>query len=98
MNRAQKRALAKINRSDIKAAEERIMKHQEKVLNDERVETIFCLFALALHQLYGFGAIRTNRVLLAVDANMKAWREGRIGYKDLRAKVNDEIGLDIYIS
>lgn len=97
MNRAQRRALSKINKSAVDAAEERIMKHQEKVLNDERVEAMFCIFALVLHRDFKFGPKRVYRALQGVDREMDAWVKGYTDFKALKQQVANEIGIAIEI-
>lgn len=95
MNRAQRRALSKINKSDITAAEERIIRHQEKILNDGRAEAMFLVSILALHNEFGFGQKRCYRFMQTVDEMMGLWKDGTMDLNKARRLVENKLGIRI---
>lgn len=95
MNRKERRELAKTNIEEIKRAEQRIKRRQEQVMNDGRAEAMFLLHALAIHEIYGFGAKRCLRVMERVDSEMSKWLTGESDIPALRKRVEEEIGIKI---
>lgn len=93
MNRAQKRALSKINKRDINDAVKRLEARQNKLLIEDRVEAMFACTALALHKLHKFGAKRCLKVLNEIDGEMLLWVRGEVTLEDLKERAAQEIGI-----
>lgn len=93
MNRAQRRALGKINKRDIDNAVKHLENRQNKLLIEDRVEAMFVCTALALRKLHKFGAKRCLKVLNEIDGEMLLWVRGEVTLEDLKKRASDEIGL-----
>ena len=94
MNRQQRRALSKTNLSEIRAAENRIKKDQERVLNDGRAEAMFLISILVLHRDFKFGQQRCFSFMQKLDEFMEEWRNG-LDLESLRRQVEEELGIKV---
>lgn len=93
MNRAQRRALGKVNKRDIDDAVRHLENRQNKLLIEDRAEAMFVCTALALRKLHKFGARRCKKVLDEIDREMLPWINGEVTLEDLKERAAEEIGL-----
>lgn len=72
---------------------------EAQIAEDARNMTVamYFLFGLALHKVYGFGAIRLMRVFEMVDKEVGSWRRGEVTATQLQKRLYDETGVDLQL-
>lgn len=98
MNRADRRAYDRALRKAAKEIQDSLEQKTEKTLNDNRVECMYCAFALALRAECGFGAKKIYKILSRIDDEMDGFIKGTEDLQSMRQRVKDEIGLLIELS
>lgn len=76
MNRADRRAYDKALRKAKAEIKDALERKTEKTLNDNRVECMYCAFALALRAECGFGAKKIYKILSRIDDEMAGFING----------------------
>ena len=56
--------------------------------------TMYFLFGIQLHRIYGFGAKRLSVLFQAVDDAMAGFTEGKISEEDMARVLYEETGID----
>lgn len=59
--------------------------------------SMYYLFGICLHEIYGFGGQRCLRLFEAVDKELGSWRAGETHVEDLRKQLYDAVGIDIVL-
>lgn len=95
MNRADRRAYDKALRKAAAEIKDALERKTEKTLNDNRVECMYCAFALALRSECGFDAMKIYKILSKIDDEMIGFIKGTEDLQSLRQRVDDEIGISI---
>lgn len=95
MNRAERRRMERLRNRGIKDIKQELMKAQDKTLNDGRAEAMLLLFALTLHEEFGFGQQRCLRALKRIDDEMAHWTDGTENFETLRKKVLEKTGIEV---
>lgn len=95
MNRAERRRMERLRNKEIKNIKQGLIKAQDKTLNDGRAEAMLLLFALTLHEEFGFGQQRCLKALQRIDNEMALWVNGTESLETLRKKVFEEIGIEV---
>ena len=98
MNRADRRAYERVLRKAKAEIQDSLERKTEKTLNDNRVECMYCAFALALRAECGFGAKKIYKILSRIDDEMDGFIKGTEDLQSMRQRVKDEIGLLIELS
>ena len=98
MNRADRRAYEKALRKAKADIQDALERKTEKTLNDNRVECMYCAFALALRAECGFEAEKIYQILSRIDEEMEGFIKGTEDLQSMRQRVEDEIGLLIELS
>lgn len=93
MNRAERRRLEK--QKAARGIKKEIVNQIMQRVEDERVEALMMCFALALHEEFGFGRERCLRALRRVDGYMEPYVSSRESVRQLRRRVEDEVGIVI---
>lgn len=72
---------------------------EAQIAEDARNMTVamYFLFGLALHKVYGFGALRLMRVFEMVDKEVGSWRRGEVTAAQLQKRLYDETGVDLQL-
>lgn len=113
LTRQLKRKFARENRKrdmkDLYAHVDRVTAEQQRQLRKEYEEaridedtrnmtySMYYLFGICLHEIYGFGGQRCLRLFEAVDRELGTWRAGETNVAGLRKKLYDAIGIDIVL-
>ena len=98
MNRADRRAYDRALRKAAKEIQDSLERKTEETLNDNRVECMYCAFALALRAECGFGAKKIYKILSRIDDEMAGFIKGTEDLQSMRKRVEDEIGISIELS
>ena len=98
MNRADRRAYDRALRKAAAEIQDSLERKTEKTLNDNRVECMYCAFALALRAECGFGAKKIYKILSRIDDEMEGFIKGTEDLQSMRRRVEDEIGISIELS
>lgn len=72
---------------------------EAQIAEDAKNMTVamYFLFGLALHKVYGFGALRLMRVFEMVDKEIGSWRRGEVTAAQLQKRLYDETGVDLQL-
>ena len=113
LTRQLKRKFARDNRKremkDLYAHVDRVTAEHQRQLRKEYEEaridedtrnmtySMYYLFGICLHEIYGFGGQRCLRLFEAVDKELGTWRAGETNVAALRKKLYDAIGIDIVL-
>lgn len=103
MGRAERRLAERRNRIDenknkITMTREELKQYKDKIVNDTlnyNVEALFTCFALAQHDIYGFGAKRISKTLQYIDDLMGDVTNDKITIEELKKKLEEETGVTI---
>lgn len=98
MNRADRRAYDRALRKAAAEIQDSLERKTEKTLNDNRVECMYCAFALALRAECGFGAKKIYKILSRIDDEMEGFIKGTEDLQSMRQRVEDEVGISIELS
>lgn len=98
MNRADRRAYERALRKAAAEIQDSLERKTEKTLNDNRVECMYCAFALALRAECGFGAKKIYKILSRIDDEMAGFIKGTEDLQSMRQRVEDEVGISIELS
>ena len=98
MNRADRRAYDRALRKAKAEIKDALEQKTEKTLNDNRVECMYCAFALALRAECGFGAKKIYKILSRIDDEMEGFIKGTEDLQSMRQRVEDEVGISIELS
>lgn len=106
MGRAERRMMERRNRIEQKKEDknkitmtrEELGQLKDQIIEDTlnyNVEALFTCFALAQHDIYGFGAKRISRTLQYVDDLMGDVLNDKTTIEDLKKKLENETGVSI---
>jgi len=72
---------------------------EAQIAEDAKNMTVamYFLFGLALHKMYGFGALRLMRVFEMVDEEIGSWRRGEVSAAQLQKRLYEETGVDLQL-
>lgn len=96
MGRAEKRAeerwVAKQFNKDAAAMRAWYEREIERQV-EERTDVLFALFCLAMHETFGFGAVRCKRTLEWIDRECQSWLQFKTTPRELNNRVLNEVKL-----
>ena len=98
MNRADRRAYDRALRKAKTEIQQALEKKTEQTLNDNRVECMYCAFALSLRSECGFEAEKIYQILSRIDEEMEGFIKGTEDLQSMRQRVEDEVGISIELS